>query len=199
MGLVLGLLVGATLLIIHFYTGHGDPLVQVPQIEGMRIDKAVRTLEDGGFDYEITDTVYRDGVPLLAIIDQNPEAGFKVKQGRKVYLVLNSDVVPNVSMPDLAGKASYKQAIRILENRGLSVAEKIEKPIDEIKDPNSEPVIEQRFAGTDRVIDPGTSIQRHSKVDLVVGIMRDRDKEEGELEAEDGMAGDEGDFDPPEE
>lgn len=196
MGLILALLVGAALLFIHFYTGHGDPLVKVPQIEGMRIDKAVRALEDGGFDYEITDTVYRDEVPLLAIIDQNPEAGFKVKQGRKVYLVLNSDVIPNVSMPDLAGKASYKQAVRILENRGLSVGNKIERPIDEIKDPNSEPVIEQRYAGKDQVIEPGTSIQRHSKVDLVVGIMRDRDKEEGDMDPESGTAGDEGDFDP---
>ncbi|MBO6517006.1 MAG: PASTA domain-containing protein [Bacteroidia bacterium] len=181
-------LLGGVLLFIHFYTGHGDELVEVPQVEEMRIDKAVRVLEDGGFDYEITDTVYRDGIKLSSIIDQNPEAGFKVKQGRKVYLVLNSNVIPDVDMPDLAGKASYNQALRILENRGLKVAKKIEMPMEEIKDPDSEPVIGQKYAGRDEDIAPGTRIKRNSSVDLVVGIMIDRDLEE--LEAE--LEGDEG-------
>lgn len=170
-GLTTAALIGVTLLFIHFYTHHGDPLVKVPQIEGMRIDKAIRTLEDGGFDYEITDTVYRDGLPLSAIIDQTPEADFEVKVGRKVYLVLNSDVVPDVEMPNLAGKASYNQALRILENRGLKVGKKIEKQIAEIKDPDSEPVIEQYYAGQEKTIPPGTKIKRNSTVDLVVGKM----------------------------
>lgn len=190
MVLATALIIGGSLLFIHFYTKHGDPLVKVPQIEGMRIDKAVRVLEEGGFDYEITDTVYRDGIPLLAIIDQNPEADFEVKQGRKIYLVLNSDVVPNVEMPDLVGKtASYNQAVRILQNRGLKVGKKIEKPIAEVKDPDSEPVLEQYYGGTETPVKPKTMIKRNSVIDLVVGKMiessfsSDSLSEEGFLES----------------
>lgn len=180
-GLTTVVLIAGCLLFIHMYTKHSQELVKVPQIEGLRIDKAIRILEDGGFKYEITDTVFRDGLPLLSIVDQIPEAEFEVKSGRKVYLVLNADQVPDVEMPDLAGKTSFTQAERILKNRGILVGRKIEMQLAEIKDPDSEPVLEQRFAGSDKSIPKGTKIKRNSAVDLVVGVMI-KIETEGELE-----------------
>ncbi|MFT5512185.1 MAG: beta-lactam-binding protein with PASTA domain [Bacteroidia bacterium] len=170
-GVTTVLLVAAALLFIHIFTKHSQDLVKVPEIEGLRIDKAVRILEEGGFNYEITDTVYRDGLPLLSIVDQTPESGFEVKSGRRIYLVLNADQVPNVEMPDLAGKTSFTQAQRILTNRGIKVGKKIEMQLSEIKDPDSEPVLEQRYANTNKAIPKGTKIKRNSSVDLVVGVM----------------------------
>jgi len=172
-GVLVVLLVGI-FFVINQYTGHGEPNVETPNIEGERIDKALQILEDGGFDYEILDTVYRDHQPLLSVIDQNPEPGFKVKKGRKIYLVINSDEVPEVEMPDLAGKTSYRQALRILENRGLVMGKKITKPHESILDPDSEPVLSQHMAGDTLEIAPGTKIKKHSKIDLVVGEMIDR-------------------------
>ncbi len=183
--LTTALLVGGVLLFIHYYTKHDQPLVQVPAIEGLRMDKAIRILEDGGFTYEITDTVFRDGIPLLSIVDQVPDADFEVKKGRKVYLVLNADKVPDVEVPDLAGKTSFTQAERILKNRGLTVGRKIEIELEEIKDPDSEVVLEQKYSGQDKVIPAGTKIKRNSKVDLVVGVMiKDIIEEEEGLESE---------------
>jgi len=170
-GLLTVALVGGTLVFIHYYTKHNDALVQVPSVEELRIDKAIRVLEDGGFTYEISDTVFRDGVKLNSIVDQIPEAGFEVKKGRKVFLVVNASEVPDVEMPDLAGKASFSQALRILENRGLKLGKRIELQMSEIKDPDSKPVIEQRYAGKDEQIPKGTKIKRNSTVDLVVGVM----------------------------
>lgn len=170
-GLLTVALVGGTLIFIHYFTKHSEPLVKVPSVEELRIDKAIRVLEDGGFTYEISDTVFRDGIKLNSIVDQIPEAGFEVKKGRKVFLVLNASEVPDVEMPDLAGKASFSQALRILENRGLKLGKRIELPMSEIKDPDSEPVIEQRYAGKDQEIPKGTKIKRNSTVDLVVGVM----------------------------
>lgn len=181
-GLLTVALVGGTLIFIHYYTKHSEPLVQVPSVEELRIDKAIRVLEDGGFTYEISDTVFRDGIKLNSIVDQIPEAGFEVKKGRKVFLVLNASEVPDVEMPDLAGKASFSQALRILENRGLKLGKRIELPMSEIKDPDSEPVIVQRYAGKDEEIPKGTKIKRNSTVDLVVGVMIE---EAIELEGED--------------
>jgi len=170
-GLLTMALVGGTLVFIHYYTKHSDALVQVPSVEELRIDKAIRVLEDGGFTYEISDTVFRDGVKLNSIVDQIPDAGFEVKKGRKVFLVVNASEVPDVEMPDLAGKASFSQALRILENRGLKLGKRIELQMSEIKDPDSKPVIEQRYAGKDEQIPKGTKIKRNSTVDLVVGVM----------------------------
>ena len=170
-GLLTVALVGGTLVFIHYYTKHNDALVQVPSVEELRIDKAIRVLEDGGFTYEISDTVFRDGVKLNSIVDQIPDAGFEVKKGRKVFLVVNASEVPDVEMPDLAGKASFSQALRILENRGLKLGKRIELQMSEIKDPDSKPVIEQRYAGKNEQIPKGTKIKRNSTVDLVVGVM----------------------------
>ncbi len=169
--LVLTILLVGAFVLLDKYTGHGDPHVQTPNVEGERIDKAIRILEEGGFEYEITDTVYRDHQELLSIIDQNPEPDIEVKKGRKIYLVINSDEIPDVEMPDLAGKSSYSQAIRILKNRGLVPGKKITRPHASILDPDSEPVLSQRIAGDTTEILPGTLIQKHSKIDLVVGTM----------------------------
>lgn len=161
----------AAFFFLNFYTGHDDPLIEVPKIEGLRVDKALLVLEEQGFEYMITDTVYRDGLPLLSIVDQDPVPGFEVKKGRKIYLVLNSEEVPDVEMPELANKTSYKQAVRMLENRGLKVGRKIKIPDPHIKDPDSEPVLRQRLAGDSTDIAPGTKIKRNTRIDLVVGSM----------------------------
>lgn len=156
---------------LNFFTNHDDELIPVPKLEGVRVDKAIQMLEEADFEYEITDTVYRDGQPLLSIVVQNPVAGFEVKKGRKIYLVLNSDVIPDVEMPDLAGKTSYKQAVRLLENRGLNIGRKIKMPDPHVKDPDSEPVLRQYLAGDTIDIAPGRKIKRHTRIDLVVGSM----------------------------
>lgn len=168
--LFLGLVI-ITLVIIRVYTGHDKPNVKVPQIEGLRVDEAVKLLEKEGFAYEITDTVYRDGVELQTIIDQNPEADFEVKKGRKIYLVLNTDEIPKVPMPDLAGRTSLKEAIQMLKIKGLELGKTIEKPDASVMDPNSKPVLDQYLAGDTVRIQPGTQIERHSKIDLVIGVM----------------------------
>ncbi|MBI1305871.1 MAG: PASTA domain-containing protein [Bacteroidetes bacterium] len=169
LGIVTAVLLIGTYFFLNFYTNHDDPLVQVPDIEGVRIDKALRMLEEEGFDYEVTDTMYRDGVPLLSVIDQNPVAGSEVKKGRKVYIVLNSKDVPNVEMPDLAGHTGFGQAVTILKSKGLDLGRKISMPLENIMDPDSEPVLEQRIHGDSTAVAPGKSIKRHTKIDLVVG------------------------------
>lgn len=185
-GLVIASAIGLVLLtmfIIHLYTGHGKENVVIPNIEGLRIDEAIKKLEEQGFTYEITDTVYRDGVELMTIIDQNPEADFAVKRGRTIYLVLNTDQIPKVPMPNLAGRTSLKEAIQMLKIKGLVLGKTIERPDPSVVDPNSKPVLDQRIAGDTISIKPGTQIQKHSKIDLVVGVMLknfDEESVEGE-------------------
>lgn len=187
--LTLIVLLTGTFLFIRIYTGHGKPNVLVPKVEGERIDKAVQLLEEGAFKYEITDTVYRDNLPLMSVVDQNPEPGFEVKHGRKIYLVVNSNEIPEVEMPALAGKTSYTQALRILKSKGLDLGRKITRPHESILDPDSEPVLAQMLAGDTIPIAPGRRIKRHTRIDLVVGVMVNPD----ELAEGEESTGEEGD------
>jgi beta-lactam-binding protein with PASTA domain len=173
-GMMLLILIGigvATFFLLNIFTKHNQEPVEVPNIQELRIDKAIRLLEERGLAYEVTDTVYRDGLELNSIVGQNPEAGMKVKKGRKIYLVINSDDLPMVEMPMLAGKTSFQLALKMLKSKGLELGQKIERPDNSIMSKEDEPVLEQRRAGETGEIAPGTMIKMHSKIDLVVAVM----------------------------
>jgi beta-lactam-binding protein with PASTA domain len=143
----------------------------VPNVQELRIDKAIRLLEDHGLSYAVTDTVYREGIELMSIVSQNPESGMKVKKGRKIYLVINAEDLPMVEMPDLAGKTSFQLAVKMLKSKGLELGERIERPDPSIQSAENEPVLEQRLSGQSEEIAPGTPVRMHSKIDLVVATM----------------------------
>jgi eukaryotic-like serine/threonine-protein kinase len=175
-GLMLLVLVGlgvATFFLLNIFTKHNQAPVEVPNVQELRIDKAIRLLEERGLSYAVTDTVYRDGIELNSIVGQNPEAGMKVKKGRRIYLVINSEDLPMIEMPELAGKTSFQLALKMLKSKGLELGEKIERPDKSIMSKEDEPVLEQRRAGESNEIAPGTMIKMHSKIDLVVAVMID--------------------------
>lgn len=157
--------------LLSAYTRHNQIPVEVPNVEELRIDKAIRLLEDHGLSYAVTDTVYREGIELMSIVSQNPESGMKVKKGRKIYLVINAEDLPMVEMPDLAGKTSFQLAVKILKSKGLELGERIERPDPSIQSAENEPVLEQRLSGQSEEIAPGTPVRMHSKIDLVVATM----------------------------
>lgn len=157
--------------LLSAYTRHNQIPVEVPNVEELRIDKAIRLLEDHGLSYAVTDTVYREGIELMSIVSQNPESGMKVKKGRRIYLVINAEDLPMVEMPDLAGKTSFQLAVKILKSKGLELGERIERPDPSIQSAENEPVLEQRLSGQSEEIAPGTPVRMHSKIDLVVATM----------------------------
>lgn len=170
---------------LDIYTGHNQETVKVPSVEDLRIDKAIRLLEEKGFRYQITDTVFRDGKELMSIVAQNPQAGMMVKQGRCVYLVLNAENLPMVEMPDLAGQTSFQLAVKMLKSKGLELGEKIERQDPSIQSEDNEPVLEQRLAGQLEKIAPGTPVKMHSKIDLVVAVkIKDGDTLSDDIEME---------------
>lgn len=173
--LLMGLVLIGVGIIFYFllnaYTRHSQVPVEVPNVQELRIDKAIRLLEERGLSYAVTDTVYREGIELMSIVSQNPESGMKVKKGRKIYLVINAEDLPMVEMPDLAGKTSFQLAVKMLKSKGLELGEKIEKEDPSIQSAENEPVLEQRLAGQSTEIAPGTPVRMHSKIDLVVATM----------------------------
>ncbi len=172
-GSIAAILAVGVLWYLDSYTNHGGELVKVENLEGVSVAKAIRLLHSVGLEAVVSDTVYKDGVPKLSIINQNPTAGLEVKKGRKVYLVINTNKIPMVEVPDLAGKTSLPQATNMLIRRHLRVGKVIKTVNASVHTKNDEPVLSQYKSGTTTTITPGSKIERNSSIDLVVGISAD--------------------------
>lgn len=164
------LLILGVLWFLKIYTKHNAELVTVESLEGVLVDKAIEQLNAAGLEGVVIDTVYKDGAKKMSVINQNPEAGQQVKPGRKIYLVINTDKVPMVEIPDLAEKTSLSQAKNILARRHLRLGEVIKKPHPSVMSKNDEPVLAMYEHGTTTTLSPGGLIERNSKIDLVIGV-----------------------------
>lgn len=156
--------------ILKFYTKHNQKRVVVPMVEGIVSSDAIKKLEDAGLKAEVVDTVYKDGAKKLEVINQNPEGAQQVKKGRRVYLVINSDQIPMVVIPDLVGKTSLSQARNMLSRAGLRLGKVIEKPCDFVRSRSDEPVIGQFAHGDSINLRAGGMIERNSTIDLVICV-----------------------------
>lgn len=155
---------------LKIYTNHDSDLIEVTDLSGKDSNDALKYIENIGLEGEVTDTVYKDGVEKLAVINQNPAPGMMVKPGRKVYLVININSIPMVSVPDLANKSSLSQARNILIRKHLKLGKLTEQISSFVKSKNDQPILAQYYPGTDKPIKPGTMVERNSLIDLVVGI-----------------------------
>ncbi len=148
------------LLILKSYTRHGRE-VDMPNFVGQNSKALVDTLLPSDYIVVITDEVYDKSMEPGTIIKQNPEAGEKVKKGRKVYLTVATSEPPTVIMPELRD-VSQRQAEIMLNALGLELEGVILKP-----SPYENAVLEQLHNG--RSIAAGTQIKMGDKITLVVG------------------------------
>lgn len=163
-------LVLATILVLSFlflkvflpsYTNHGQT-VTVPDLEGYDFEQLDSYLSSRDLQYEVTlDSGYNAELKPFSVLKQNPKAGEKVKQGRKIYVTLNSKNAPLVKMPNLVNSL-LKNAQEILSNNGLVRGEIIYVP-----DIGINVVLEQKYRG--RNILEGFELPKGSQIDLVVG------------------------------
>ncbi|RYE11934.1 MAG: PASTA domain-containing protein [Sphingobacteriales bacterium] len=144
---------------LSYYTRHGSG-VPVPKLKGMSLEQAVQVLEAQGFEYDV-DSTYLADEPPGTIIEQDPDPGTNVKEGRKIYLTMVTQLAPKVAMPDLEQK-NYREAISTLQNYGLKLGDTSYR-----SDIARDRVLEVRIGG--RVITTGTKIPKGSLVDLVLG------------------------------
>jgi beta-lactam-binding protein with PASTA domain len=159
-----------TLWYLNIYTNHDSILIEVADLSGLAADDALNLLAEADLEGEVTDTVYKDGVEKLSVINQNPIAGMKVKPGRKVYLVININTIPMVKVPDLANKTSLSQARNILIRKHLKIGKITEQISLSVRTENDQPVLAQYYPGTTNPIKPETEVERNSEIDLVVGV-----------------------------
>lgn len=162
-----------TLWYLDIYTNHGSELIKVQNLEGKTASEAIGALKKVGLVGMVIDTVYKEGAVKNTVVNQNPIAGLEVKPGRKVYLITNTNKVPMVAVPDLAGKTSLNQAISMLLRRHLKVGKVIKEINSSVKTKSDEPVLDQYASGTTKTISPNTLVERNSSIDLVIGVSAD--------------------------
>lgn len=120
MALVVILLVVGVNYGLDWYTHHGES-IRVPNIEGMRIDKARETMEECGLEIVVTDSGYNKRLPADCVLTQNPGAGLTVKSGHTIYVTINSSNSPSVAIPDVVDNSSYREAEAKLISLGFKV------------------------------------------------------------------------------
>lgn len=143
------------------FTRHGET-VTIPTLLGMPTDDALKLIEDNGFEYEILDTVFDDDFDKGTIVEQNPKPESLVKEGRRIYLIVNSNNDELISMPQLVG-FSMRQVNSMVESYGLVIGN-----LRYVPDIAVNVVIRQMHDGDE--IEPGSKIKKGSKIDLILGL-----------------------------
>lgn len=144
------------------YTTHHGQEITVPNLAKLSAEQAEEKLYALDLDYIILDTVdFRADYPKLTIVEQEPKAGSKVKEGRKIYIKINASKYTMVSLPDLVEK-TYRQAVPTLQAVGLQEGEITYKPYL-----GKDMVLEMRMNG--KKLKAGDKILKSSKIDLVLG------------------------------
>ena len=154
----------ATLCWLDSYTNHNIAYI-VPDVRGHLVDEAADVLKENKLDYTVVEYKHKDGAAADEVLEQRPLAGSKVKEGRKISLVLNTTEKPRQGIPPVIDNSSLREAEFRLKAAGFVV-----EAVDTVKG-EREWVYELRYNG--RKLENGTAIPRGSKVTLVVGSGED--------------------------
>lgn len=158
--LVVVLLFTGVSFVLNNTTRHGESLT-VPDITGLKMEDAEKLLAAKKLKFIVTDSLFFEDKPKNSVLDQNPSPQSKVKEGRIVYITLNSNKAPLVNMPNLID-VSLRQAQVMLQSAGLKVGRLIYKP-----DIAQNVVLEQLYGNSQTLA--GAKIPKGSVIDLVLG------------------------------
>ena len=146
---------------LSYTTNHGEEIT-VPDLSKLSVELAEEKLDALDLEYVLLDTTeYQKDYPKFSVVKQDPIAGSKVKEGRKIYIKVNSDAYRDIVMPDLI-EQTLRQAEPTLKALGLELGEKTYKPYL-----GKDMVLEMHLNG--KKLNPGDKVFKSSKIDLVLG------------------------------
>jgi beta-lactam-binding protein with PASTA domain len=120
MALVIVLLCTAVKYGIDIYTHHGEA-IPIPNILHKSYADAEHILNDADLKIVVTDTGYVKNLPPDCILEQSPAPGVKVKAGHVIYVTINSDHSPTITIPDVIDNSSLREAIAKLSAMGFKL------------------------------------------------------------------------------
>ena len=107
---------------LDVYTRHGEAVV-VPDVKGMTVEEASKMFRNHGLVCVVSDSNYVKNKAAGIVLDVNPGAGQKVKEGRTIYLTINTLSIPLRAIPDVADNSSMRQAQARLRAAGCKLSE----------------------------------------------------------------------------
>jgi len=122
MALVVIIVVLVTQIVLKSCTHHGEKIV-VPNLKGITVEQATRALDALQLNIEVSDTAYEDTLPRGTIVRQTPAGGHAVKEGRCVYVTVNSMAALLKEIPDLVDNKTYQEARMILTSMKFELTE----------------------------------------------------------------------------
>jgi beta-lactam-binding protein with PASTA domain len=164
----LGLALVATLLLcfitlqwLKSTTNHGE-FVEVPDFSKMSVIEMRELAEDVGLRYQVLDsTNYNPEFPRFSILEQNPSAGSKVKENRKIYFTVNPSGYKKVTVPDIV-QVTQRNATSMLRAVGLDV-----QRVTYIDELGKDMVYNMKHKG--KYVKPGDKLPKTSKIELICG------------------------------
>ncbi len=130
----LGIITGLVFILIiwlRFYTHHNESIV-VPDLRGYTVEEVAQILDNKHLRFEVIDSVYIKGKKPGSVIEQIPAAESNVKEGRIIFLSINSLTVKKIPIPDVRDQ-STRQATATLTAMGFNISQIVEVP-SEYKD-----------------------------------------------------------------
>ena len=159
--LVTIILVFVTLSWLKSSTNHGE-FVEVPDFSKMSVMEMRKAVEGANLRYEVLDSAnYNPTYPRFSIIEQNPPAGNKVKENRKIYFTVNPSGYKKVTVPNII-QVTRRNAASMLKAVGLDV-----QRVTYIDELGEDMVYWVKYKG--KRIEEGAKLPKTSKVELVCG------------------------------
>lgn len=152
---------------LNISTNHSQK-IEVPNLEKMSLKKVEKTLKELDLNLIVIDSAsYNPDYPKKSVIEQSPEEGDFVKEGRKIYLTLNPSGYANVEIPDLLGKTK-----RQVNSQLIAIGFRISKNVIYVSDIAKDVVRGLKFNGKD--LNVGDKIPKNSVITLKLGDGRGR-------------------------
>jgi len=114
-------LVSAVLIWLNQYTQHGKA-VEVPDVKGLSVEKAEPFFINKNLNYIVVDSTFNKNAVPGSIVETTPPVGSMVKEGRIIYLKINSYLPQLITIPDVTD-ISQRQALAMLRSLGFEKVE----------------------------------------------------------------------------
>ena len=161
MAVFLIFLVFALLIFLNVFTRNNQS-IEVPNLVGKSIDQFDKKLSEIELKYMIVDSAnFNPNYDIGSVLDQEPNAGSKVKKGRKVYLTLNSSDFKDVKLPKING-LTLRQARNVIESLGFTFGE-----IEYVDDIAYNVVIS--ISSDSLILNEGDFLKKTSTIDFKLG------------------------------
>ena len=159
--LVIVLLVFFVLRWLGSTTNHGE-FVVVPDFSKMSVMDMRKAVDEADLRYEVLDSAnFNPDYPRFSIIDQDPPAGNKVKESRKIYFTVNPSGYKKVTIPNVI-QVTQRNATSMLRAVGLDI-----QRVTYIDQIGKNMVYYIKHKG--KQVSPGDKLPKTSKVELVCG------------------------------